>query len=142
MCWTFHASPSLRHHNCAHWPRSTQAWRQAPAAAATAAEGKRGKKSKASTTASPDAVTALDPSSNKPLQPKDLNRRVVNCLACGKIFDCRPKDGVMNETAKAFLANSGECTFCGTLVALELTHEDAASSRGNEEAEEQETNSC
>lgn len=84
-----------------------------------------GKPSKSKTLPMASSATALD-LSNKPLQPEDFNSRVFNCLACGKIFDCRPKDGVMNESAKAFLENSGECTFCGTRVALELAHEDAA----------------
>jgi hypothetical protein len=91
-------------------------------------QGKPGK-SKTLATASP--ATAPEPS-YKPLQPKDLNRRVVNCLKCGKIFDCRPKDGVLAETAKAFLESSGECTFCGARVALELSHEDAAGGSGGE----------
>ena len=71
--------------------------------------------------AAPSGTTAAVVNrSTIPLQPKDLNRHVVNCLVCGKIFDCRPKDGVLTETAKAFLEKAGECTFCGEVVVLEL----------------------
>lgn len=94
----------------------------------------RGKRCKSKAQGS--QVTTLTSSSGKPLQPKDLNRRVVNCLACGKIFDCRPKNGVMNESAKAFLENSGQCTFCGTQVALDATHEDAAGRNESETKKE------
>lgn len=91
---------------------------------ATGAEVKK-KSSKSKTLPLASTATALD-LSNKPLQPEDFSNSVVNCLACGKIFDCRPKDGVMSESAKALLESLGECTFCGTRVALEVAHEDAA----------------
>ena len=96
-----------------------------------AARGKRGK-----SRAQGSQVTTLRSPSSKPLQPKDLNRRVVNCLACGKIFDCRPKNGVMDESANAFLGNSGQCTFCGTQVALDATHEYAAGRNESETKKE------
>ena len=64
-------------------------------------EGKPGK-SKAPAKAS---TAAAAPSG--PLEPKDLNRRIVNCLGCGKIFDCRLKDGVLSEVAR--VGTDGNC---------------------------------
>ena len=44
----------------------------------------------------------------------------MNCLACGKIFDLRAKDGVLSQTALAFLEGSARCTFCGAYVEVTL----------------------
>ncbi|KAF5840213.1 2OG-Fe(II) oxygenase superfamily-domain-containing protein [Dunaliella salina] len=43
-----------------------------------------------------------------------LERKVANCLGCGKIFDCRTTS---NEVIR-FLEGGGTCTFCGRKVAL------------------------
>ncbi|KXZ45726.1 hypothetical protein GPECTOR_51g712 [Gonium pectorale] len=43
-----------------------------------------------------------------------LERQVVNCLGCGKIYDCR---NVTNDILR-FLDRGGVCTFCGDTVAL------------------------
>lgn len=40
--------------------------------------------------------------------------QVVNCLSCGKIFDCR---NVTSDVLR-FLDAGGKCTFCGAKVAL------------------------
>lgn len=44
-----------------------------------------------------------------------LQRKVVNCLRCGKVFDCRRPD----SDAMQFLAAGGRCTYCGGLVRLD-----------------------
>ena len=54
------------------------------------------------------------------LAPGDLAKSCVNCLACGKIFDLRAKDGVLSQTALAFLEGSARCTFCGAYVEVTL----------------------
>ena len=54
------------------------------------------------------------------LAPGDLAKSCVNCLACGKIFDLRAKDGVLSQTALAFLEGSARCTFCGAYVEVML----------------------
>eukprot|EP00887_Chlorella_sp_A99_P006420 scaffold3.g6420.t1 len=43
-----------------------------------------------------------------------LEHQVVNCLSCGKVYDCR---AVTNDIL-AFLDSGGACTFCGAVVAL------------------------
>lgn len=45
-----------------------------------------------------------------------LEKKVVNCLACGKIYDCRSQEPT-NDTL-LFLGSGGICTFCGAKVAL------------------------
>lgn len=45
---------------------------------------------------------------------KALQKPVVNCLRCGKIYDCR----VLSEEGRRFLASGGVCTFCGSVVTL------------------------
>lgn len=59
-----------------------------------------------------------------------LLRKVVNCLRCGKIFDCRRPGG----EASRFLANGGLCTFCGSLVRLEWSDGSTNEGLGPEEA--------
>jgi hypothetical protein len=54
------------------------------------------------------------------LAPGDLAKSCVNCLACGKIFDLRAKDGVVSQTALEFLESSARCTFCGEYVEVTL----------------------
>lgn len=49
-----------------------------------------------------------------------LERPVVNCLGCGKIYDCRQ---VTNDILR-FLEHDGTCTFCGAKVSL--THKERA----------------
>jgi hypothetical protein len=49
--------------------------------------------------------------------PPALQRKVVNCLACGRVFDCRRPAG----DALRFLAAGGVCTFCGARVHLTYT---------------------
>jgi hypothetical protein len=46
-----------------------------------------------------------------------LAKKVVNCLKCGKIFDCRQPNG----EAMRFLAAGGCCTYCGNRVRLAYT---------------------
>ena len=46
-----------------------------------------------------------------------LAKKVVNCLKCGKIFDCRQPNG----DAMRFLASGGCCTYCGNRVRLTYT---------------------
>ncbi|GIL84063.1 hypothetical protein Vretifemale_12782 [Volvox reticuliferus] len=43
-----------------------------------------------------------------------LERKVLNCLGCGKIYDCR---SVTNDILR-FLDRGGVCTFCGDTVPL------------------------
>ncbi|KAI7840280.1 hypothetical protein COHA_006062 [Chlorella ohadii] len=45
---------------------------------------------------------------------KSLAKPVVNCLSCGKIYDCRS----MSDEATRFLESGGICTFCGKRVTL------------------------
>jgi hypothetical protein len=51
-----------------------------------------------------------------------LAKKVVNCLKCGKIFDCRQPNG----DAMRFLGTGGWCTYCGNRV--RLTYIDGSSS--------------
>jgi len=55
------------------------------------------------------------------LSPGDLAKSCVNCLQCGKIFDLRAKDGVISQTALAFLEASAKCTHCGNFVEVLLS---------------------
>ncbi|CEF96768.1 unnamed product [Ostreococcus tauri] len=44
----------------------------------------------------------------------------VNCLACGKVYDVREKDGVTSRSASAFLESGGKCEHCGEYVEVTL----------------------
>ena len=55
------------------------------------------------------------------LSPGDLAKSCVNCLQCGKIFDLRAKDGVISQTALAFLEASAKCTHCSNFVEVLLS---------------------
>jgi len=46
-----------------------------------------------------------------------LAKKVVNCLKCGKFFDCRQPNG----DAMRFLGAGGCCTYCGNRVRLNYT---------------------
>ncbi|KAL6745667.1 hypothetical protein V8C86DRAFT_1700121 [Haematococcus lacustris] len=48
------------------------------------------------------------------IQLAQLERKVVNCLGCGKIFDCRQ----LSSEVTRFLESGGRCTFCGRQVRL------------------------
>ena len=45
---------------------------------------------------------------------RTLEKKVVNCLNCGKIFDCRQP----GKDATLFLSSGGICTYCGKRVRL------------------------
>lgn len=49
--------------------------------------------------------------------PPVLAKKVVNCLKCGRIFDCRQPNG----DAMRFLGAGGCCTYCGNRVRLIYT---------------------
>ena len=55
--------------------------------------------------------------SGKEKESVELARKVVNCLKCGKVYDCRKTS---NEII-AFLNARGRCTFCGAKVRLTFT---------------------
>ena len=55
---------------------------------------------------------------SEPIRLQDLDRQVLNCLGCGKIFDLRAVNGIVSETARAFLHKRGTCSFCGATVPL------------------------
>jgi hypothetical protein len=59
-------------------------------------------------------VNTADTGSKAPLV---LAKKVVNCLKCGKIFDCRQPNG----DAMRFLGAGGCCTYCGNKVRLNYT---------------------
>jgi hypothetical protein len=46
-----------------------------------------------------------------------LAKKIVNCLKCGKIFDCRQPNG----EAMRFLSAGGRCTYCENRVRLTYT---------------------
>ncbi|KAL3142102.1 hypothetical protein ABBQ32_004722 [Trebouxia sp. C0010 RCD-2024] len=49
----------------------------------------------------------------------DLERKVVNCLSCGKVYDFRLAGaGQLTNDLLRFLEYGGLCTFCGAQVAL------------------------
>ncbi|PRW59891.1 activating signal cointegrator 1 isoform A [Chlorella sorokiniana] len=60
---------------------------------------------------------------------KSLAKPVVNCLSCGKIYDCRS----MSDEALRFLESGGICTFCGKRVMLR--YDDGSTNMGGDEAE-------
>lgn len=64
------------------------------------------------------------------LSPGDMAKSCVNCLRCGKIFDLRAKDGVISQTALAFLEASAKCTHCGHFVEV-LLADGVTKFRGN-----------
>ena len=55
---------------------------------------------------------------SEPIRLQDLDRQVLNCLGCGKIFDHAAVNGIVSETARAFLHKRGTCSFCGATVPL------------------------
>lgn len=48
---------------------------------------------------------------------RTLEKKVVNCLNCGKIFDCRQP----GKDATLFLSSGGICTYCGKRVKLKYS---------------------
>ncbi|DBA78040.1 TPA: hypothetical protein ACH3X2_008016 [Trebouxia sp. C0005] len=49
----------------------------------------------------------------------DLERKVVNCLCCGKVYDFRLAGaGQLTNDLLRFLEHGGICTFCGAQLAL------------------------
>lgn len=63
--------------------------------------------------------TKIKRQSKQPAAPSTptLERKVLNCLSCGKIFDCRRP----GTDAMRFLSSGGVCTFCGNRVRLAYT---------------------
>ena len=58
-----------------------------------------------------------------PLKPSDLQRAVVNCLRCGKIFHVQPSvDGLLSGETRTFLEKGCRCTFCGAAVRATLAN--------------------
>ena len=50
------------------------------------------------------------------LHAYDLNRTVVNCLSCGKIFDLRRQERFVGKEAQTPPCTRGVCTFCGAHI--------------------------
>ena len=59
-----------------------------------------------------------------------LQGRVLNCLGCGKIFDCRPAAWELSADVATFLGNGQLCTFCGAAVPLSHLSDAAAEAEG------------
>eukprot|EP00210_Caulerpa_lentillifera_P000562 g543.t1 len=56
-----------------------------------------------------------DSSNNRKLPSEVMQRKVVNCLSCGKIFDSRK----LSEAIYKFIDSGGICDFCGNQVNLD-----------------------
>jgi len=56
----------------------------------------------------------------RPLRPEELAKPDINCLSCGKIYRCAPRDGALAPEARAFLKRGCACLFCGAAVVVAL----------------------
>ena len=56
----------------------------------------------------------------RPLRPEELAKPDINCLSCGKIYRCAPRDGALAPEARAFLKRGCACLFCGGAVVVVL----------------------
>ena len=56
----------------------------------------------------------------RPLRPEELAKPDINCLSCGKIYRCAPRDGALAPEARAFLKRGCACLFCGAAVVVVL----------------------
>jgi hypothetical protein len=54
------------------------------------------------------------------LRPEELAKPDINCLSCGKIYRCAPRDGALAPEARAFLKRGCACLFCGAAVVVVL----------------------
>lgn len=62
-------------------------------------------------------TTVRRPARNQQPSGPTLTRKIVNCLSCGKVYDCRHP----TADAAAFLNQGGRCTFCKKLVRLDYS---------------------
>ena len=56
----------------------------------------------------------------RPVRPDELAKPDVNCLRCGKIYRCAPRDGALAPETRAFLQRGCVCAFCGGAVDVAL----------------------
>ncbi|GAX79653.1 hypothetical protein CEUSTIGMA_g7094.t1 [Chlamydomonas eustigma] len=63
---------------------------------------------------SSQAVSSGSSQAQKNLTAANLEKKVLNCLGCGKIYDCR----AVTTDITRFLERDGVCTFCGDKVPL------------------------
>ena len=56
----------------------------------------------------------------RPVRPDELAKPDVNCLRCGKIYRCAPRDGALAPETRAFLRRGCACVFCGGAVDVAL----------------------
>ncbi|OUS42545.1 activating signal cointegrator 1 [Ostreococcus tauri] len=89
---------------------------RAPARETRAVRFVDGRRPARGTRASVDAT----PRAGGALRAGDLLKSCVNCLACGKVYDVREKDGVTSRSASAFLESGGKCEHCGEYVEVTL----------------------
>jgi hypothetical protein len=73
----------------------------------------------AKTTPSSPPTTKNTP--RRPVRPEELAKKDINCLGCGKIYRCAPRDGALSADARAFLERGCVCVFCGDAVVVALT---------------------
>ena len=72
----------------------------------------------AKTTPSSPPTTKNTP--RRPVRPEELAKKDINCLGCGKIYRCAPRDGALSADARAFLERGCVCVFCGDAVVVAL----------------------
>ena len=89
---------------------------------------------KASVYLGANVKTKVKRQSKQPTAPSTpiLDRKVLNCLSCGKVFDCRRP----GTDAMRFLSSGGICTFCGNRVLLTYTDGSTNMSQDEEIAQE------
>ncbi len=58
------------------------------------------------------AGAAASGSRSKEERVAAVERKVANCLCCGKVYDCRST----SSDILRFLDREGACTFCGAMV--------------------------
>lgn len=54
------------------------------------------------------------------VRPEELAKKDINCLGCGKIYRCAPRDGALSTETRAFLERGCVCVFCGDAVVVAL----------------------
>ena len=54
------------------------------------------------------------------VRPEELAKPDINCLRCGKIYRCAPRDGALAPETRAFLRRGCACVFCGGAVDVAL----------------------
>ena len=74
----------------------------------------------AKTTPSSPPTTKKKDTPRRPVRPEELAKKDINCLGCGKIYRCAPRDGALSADARAFLERGCVCVFCGDAVVVAL----------------------